>query len=399
LARRAFMGLVFLPPALQLLKAVFIFRSYTGGFFAKPVNMTVFARIVLVSMLLLFSRAYAQRPNLVIVTIDGLRWQEVFAGADSAILHNPLYTPDTTLQKALYWDSNAEARRRKLLPFFWSVLANRAQIYGNRLYDNHVNTGNPWNLSYAGYNEMFTGTTDIRVSTNARKLNRHSNIFERLNGMDDYRGRVALFSSWDVFPYILKKEQNDYFFNSAYDSIADPALEDVDAVQRQGVFSKTSTRHDWLTWIAAREYLEAHRPGVVYIAFGETDEWAHKKRYDQYLHHANAFDRMLAELWNWIQTTEGYKNNTSLVITTDHGRGHRAGTWHKHGIFVSGSSQTWMAVASPASAVIAGEQRVPGQMYQYQLPDIIMQLVQPAPQQALHQVKEKPLNHGADKSK
>jgi hypothetical protein len=79
--------------------------------------------------------------NIFIITIDGFRWQEVFNGADPALISNEKYTPDTATMKMLYGSPDTEGRRKQLLPFFWNVIA-EGQLYGNRHYDNKVNTSN-----------------------------------------------------------------------------------------------------------------------------------------------------------------------------------------------------------------------------------------------------------------
>jgi arylsulfatase A-like enzyme len=79
---------------------------------------------------------------------------------------------------------------------------------------------------------------------------------------------------------------------------------------------------------------------------------------------------MLAELWHWVQTTPGYKDNTTFIITTDHGRGKKPGRWTKHGFFTNGSSQTWLAVLGPGIQPL-GEIKEHQQIYQKQLAQTI----------------------------
>lgn len=314
--------------------------------------------------------------NLVIVTIDGLRWKEVFGGADSLLINNREYTEDPEMQTLLYWDAHIEERRKKLMPFFWNVLARKGQLLGNRDYGNKVDVRNPYKISYAGYNELFTGNTDWMIFNNNKKMNSNRNVFERLNAMETYHNRIALFSSWNVFPYILRSGKNSFFMNSAYDQITDTALNDISLVQEGAVFDKenTHTRRDLLTYVSAREYIQKKQPKIVYIAFGETDEYAHRKQYDMYLHHINAFDRMLGELWGFLQSSPVYRNRTSLLVTTDHGRGNRSGNWHTHGMTISGSSNTWMAVMGP-NINPAGERRDDHQLYAKELPSIVYHLL------------------------
>jgi hypothetical protein len=310
-----------------------------------------------------------QAGNLFIITIDGFRWQELFYGADSLLVSDESLTPDTATIKMLYWDTAAEERRKRLLPFFWNILAVKGQIYGNRDFENKVNTANQYSISYPGYNEIFTGTTDNRIYSNRKNNNPNINILEYLDQKPAFRGKVAAFTSWDVFPYILNADRNDLVINSGYTPFGGTLSvkqEMISKVQSEVICSKTATRHDQLTFLTASEYIQQHRPRVVYIGLGETDEYAHERRYDLYLGQANKTDNMIAELWHWVQTTPGYRNNTTFIITTDHGRGSKHSKWSSHGEFIKGSSQTWLALIGPGISP-AGEIKGEQQFYQSQV--------------------------------
>src|SRR6516164_5351091 len=98
--------------------------------------------------------------NVFIITTDGFRWQEVFTGADSNLINDKQFVEDAGLIKQMYWDSTAELRRKKLMPFFWNTIATQGQLFGNRFYRNKVNVRNIFKISYPGYNEMLTGYPD-----------------------------------------------------------------------------------------------------------------------------------------------------------------------------------------------------------------------------------------------
>ncbi len=119
--------------------------------------------------------------NIFIVTIDGIRWQEIFKGADVDIINNHRYTSNVDLAKLIYLDSSALQSRKKLLPFFWNVIQQKGQLYGNRLYGNKVNVSNSYKFSYPGYNEIFTGYPDLYVNSNSAKNNPNINVLEYLN--------------------------------------------------------------------------------------------------------------------------------------------------------------------------------------------------------------------------
>ncbi len=315
--------------------------------------------------------------NIFIITIDGFRWQEVFNGADSLLLSDENYTPDAETMKILYWDPSLQERRKKLMPFFWNILAKNGQLFGNRELNNKVNVANAYSISYPGYNEIFTGNTDFTVSSNAKNLNPNVNILEYLNSTKEFKGKVAAFTSWDVFPYILNKERSGLTMNSGYEDLDDPDSslqnEMINKVQDKVVNEKTATRFDELTFLAAKEYIKKHSPKLFYLGLGETDELAHQGRYDLYLQQATETDRMIAELWHWVQSTPGYKDNTDFIITTDHGRGSKINKWSQHGVFIKGSSQTWLALMGPDFKSL-GERKNKEQLYEAQIAQTIASL-------------------------
>jgi len=310
--------------------------------------------------------------NLFIITIDGFRWQEVFTGADSALINNEKFTPDTSTMKMMYWATTANERRQKLMPFFWNVLAKKGQIYGNRHFNNKVNVSNIYSISYPGYNEMFTGKTDLTIASNDKRINSNLTVLEYLNHLPAYKGNVVAFTSWDVFPYILNEERSGIKMNSGYQNMEeDNSIQGlVNKVQTDAVYNKTGTRQDELTFITAKEYIRKCQPSIVYLGFGETDELGHQGRYDLYLEKASQIDKMIAELWHCVQSTPGYKDNTAFIITTDHGRGQASSKWESHGFFVNGSSQTWLAVIGP-NVKPFGEMKTEEQIYQKQIAQTI----------------------------
>src|ERR1700761_1377467 len=113
--------------------------SYIAATFEKPIKMKLFLPLIVLLASLLQAAAQespAKTKKLIIITIDGFRWQEIFNGADSLLISNEDYVKDTALTRSMYWDATAEGRRRKLLPFFWGTIADKGRLYGNRNFDN-----------------------------------------------------------------------------------------------------------------------------------------------------------------------------------------------------------------------------------------------------------------------
>jgi hypothetical protein len=292
--------------------------------------------------------------HVFIITTDGFRWQEVFNGADSALINDVQYVQDTAVIKDLYWSDNTTERRKRLMPFFWNVIAKKGQLYGNRAENSKVNVRNIFKISYPGYNEILTGFADPLLIPNLHINNRNLNVLEFFNRQKDFNGKVVAFTSWNMFPNILNIRRNNLYLNSDYDSVisdGDDLSDKINEVQNQ-VVQKGHTRYDMLTAIAAKEYIAHNHPKIVFLSFGETDEFAHHNKYDLYLEQANTFDKMVSELWYAVQTDPFYKNNTTFIITTDHGRGNENTSWHGHNCFTKGSGEIWMAVIGPDTAPI-----------------------------------------------
>ena len=316
--------------------------------FAKHLQMkNLFWAILLTIPCIADSQPVIPSPeNIFIITTDGFRWQEVFNGADSALLFNPEYVKDTSTQSSLYWDPSPLERRKKLFPFLWSYVAKAGQLWGNRYYDNSVSVSNPYRFSYAGYNELFTGYPDPAIMRNRPKENRNDNLLAYLNSLPKYHNQVAVFGSWKLLSYILAESRNGLPVNCGYEPASADTLSIPEATVNflQGNISEKeeATRLDLLTYTLANEYVRRKHPRIVYLSLGETDEFAHHRRYDRYLAMANQFDKILSELWQLVQEDEFYKNKTAFILTTDHGRGKRPDQWAVHGPFTRGSDETWL---------------------------------------------------------
>lgn len=328
-------------------------------------------------------RSFNRENRLLIITLDGLRWQEVFNGADSALINNESYTSGIANARALYWASSIEERRKKLMPFFWNVMARQGKLYGNRHYGNKMNVANPYALSYPGYNELLTGSVDLSIFNNGKTYNQNLSVLEMLNASATYKNKVAAFASWDAFPYILNKEKSGVHINSGFEKITGQHLSPtetlINTIQTE-IEDQKNTRYDELTYLACKEYIQKKRPSVVFLSLGGTDEAAHQKKYDEYLQQANNADRMIGELWQYLQTLPEYANKTTLLITTDHGRGDTKNNWFSHGLLVDGSSQTWMGLLGH-SIEAGGEQKNSHQLYLKNVKDLLLKILSYQPAQ------------------
>ena len=294
--------------------------------------------------------------NVIVVMLDGLRWQEVFHGADADLVSKPgpeaLGDPKGRAASAekLYLRSTQEERRQALMPFLWSVVGTQGQIFGNRDLgsDSHVTNG--LNFSYPGYNETLTGFADPRIHSNDNVPNPNVTVFEWLNAKPAFTGKVAAFGAWDAFNGIFNRERCGFSVNAGYDPLttipATPELKLLNDLKAETVRIWPDEAFDPLPFHTAIEYVKAEKPRLLFIGLGETDDWAHTGSYPEYLNAAHLGDSYLRQLWELVQSMPEYRGRTTLIVLPDHGRGVGA-LWTSHGEKIPESKQTWMAFLGP----------------------------------------------------
>jgi hypothetical protein len=319
------------------------------------------------------SLAAAQAPaahktdNVIVVMLDGLRWQEVFSGADAELLKtlgpDALGDPKARAANAqrLFGGESATARRQALMPFLWSVVATEGQIFGNRDLgsDSHVTNG--LNFSYPGYNETLTGFPDARIHSNDNIPNPNGTVFEWLNGRPAFTGKVAAFGAWDVFNGIFNRERCGFVVNAGYDPLTaipiTPELKLLNELKAETVRIWPDEPFDPLPFHTAIEYVKAKKPRLLFVGLGETDDWAHYGTYPEYLNAARRDDSYLRELWELVQSMPEYRGKTTLIVLPDHGRG-VGPLWTSHGPKIPESKQTWMAFLGPDTPALGERKQV-----------------------------------------
>lgn len=217
-----------------------------------------------------------EEPRVVVIAIDGLRWQEVFEGA----------------------------RRDSLMPFLWKMGEGKGCMMGNRNRMSRMEVENGIWKSYAGYSEMLCGVTDDEhIFDNRKQYNPHRSVLEMTAALPDYRNRVSAVASWDVMPYILNIRRSEL---------------SVDFRSKHRVSAQV--RRDSVTLHRAQKTLGDKHPKLLFVEFCETDYYAHHGKWKEYLDAAHRNDQYIRELWQYCQGDEFYRGNTTFIITCDHGR-------------------------------------------------------------------------------
>ncbi|MEO7292515.1 MAG: alkaline phosphatase family protein [Ginsengibacter sp.] len=323
----------------------------------------------------------ANAENIIIITTDGFRWQEIFKGMDSSIANNKKFNQgDSAYLFETFWSNDENERRKKLMPFLWSAIDTKGQLYGNRALGNKVNNANRYWFSYPGYNEIMTGYPDTAINSNNYPPNPHVTVLEFLNQQPKLKGKVLAFGAWDAFDRILNEKRSGIPVLSAFDlSGGKNPTANQKLINEMLTDSYKPWRNeeclDVFTHYLAMEELKTKKPKVLYIAYGETDEWAHSGHYRSYLDAAHQVDKWIKQIWEFVQSDPAYRNKTTLFITTDHGRGDKIKTeWTSHSSSITGADEIWFAAMGPGISG-KGEMKISMQLYQKQFAQTIAKLM------------------------
>jgi hypothetical protein len=317
--------------------------------------------------------------NVVVIVTDGLRWQEVFRGAETALVSDkPGGVEDVNATKAAFWRPTAKERREALLPFLWTTVAKDGQIYGNADAGSSSQVTNGYKFSYPGYNEIITGAGDPRIDKNEFGPNPNVSVFEWLNGTPELHERVAVVGGWDVFPAIFNRERSHLPMRTGWDtpvpSASTPKEELLNTLYRTTTHEFSDMPWDAFLQQTLLDYVAKNKPRLLFVGYGETDEWAHNGRYDLVLQSAHNVDGFLRELWTAMQAMPQYKDRTTFIITTDHGRGDGPENWKHHDWNVEGAENMWIAVLGPDTPAL-GERKNAARVTQSQIAATIARLL------------------------
>ncbi len=313
---------------------------------------------------------FAQPPaehktqHIIFVMTDGLRWQEVFDGAEASLMNkkNGKVTNEAPLKKD-YWRETPEARREALLPFLWTVMAKQGQIFGNREKGSDAYVTNGMFFSYPGYNETLCGFADPRIKSNDKVPNPNVTVFEWLKNRPTFQGEVGVFGAWDVIASVFNPERSKLTANAGWDAFSaipeTPKLELLNHLKAETPRIWDDEPFDAIPFYTAVEYLKEKRPRILYLSLGETDDWAHAGMYAAYLDSAHRVDGYLKALWELAQSLPEYRGNTTLVFSPDHGRGKAPRKWKDHGRKIADSKYIWMAFLGPDTAALRERTKIP----------------------------------------
>jgi hypothetical protein len=113
---------------------------------------------------------------------------------------------------------------------------------------------------------------------------------------------------------------------------------------------------DEFTFLVSLEVMKRFAPSLLVITFSDV-EVAHFGSYSMYVSGIRTMDRLIYELWSFVQSTPGYKDKTTLFVLPEFGRdldGSNTNGFFNHRLSDESTRTTWMMCLGEA----AGEPQV-----------------------------------------
>lgn len=277
--------------------------------------------------------ASAEAPpqrNVILIVLDGVRWQEVFRGSNSYLSQ----------------DKTAEPIFTKLT----AGIQGQELLLGNRDEGDRLTLLSRTRLSMPSYTNMMAGYKRrcwhnfcgrTTVETFPERIRRELNLPVE---------QVATITSWIQIGVAVEHIKGATFVNAGnsplMDSSPDDELMKLNEEQKEGASFWNRYRLDKDTFAQSLRYLIKHQPRFLFISFNDADKWAHRWNYSKYLTSLRLYDQWIAEIRATLDSLGDYGANTLLMVTTDHGRGSET-NWGEHGTLYPDSKYFWLYAHNP----------------------------------------------------
>lgn len=265
------------------------------------------------------SSAFAQTctnrgPNVIFFTWDGVRPQEFFRGTG------------WLLEQSL-----PKNERGDVLTSFWKNHASEGMVFGG---NNRYKIGSDVAVSLPSYQAMMAGKTTSCRKNNCESIQTDTLMESLQSKLNLEKKDVAVFASWNrIIAAAAKNPAN--ITHGVYpemfdDGSSDPEMKVIHENSLNDLPEWKGSRKDKYTFELAKLYLKKHCPRFLWISLVDSDEFAHEGNYRGYVTSLRTYDVYLDELIRFLDDSGDYGKNTTLFLTTDHGRG--AGPlWKGHG--------------------------------------------------------------------
>jgi hypothetical protein len=258
--------------------------------------------------------------RVVVVTLDGVRWQDVFHGSDPALSGRPSVPADA------------------LMPRTRQLVATRGVALGaTRAGCGRVHTAGGSNVSLPGYIEIFTGRASRCLDNHCRQVST-SVLDDAARAAGGGGGGAASIGAWDMLANAVTGGGAGVVVSAGRNWPSELALdaegrlaELVAAGQRADPYpGHGNYRPDAETAAIALEYYRVAAPALFHIGLGDTDEYGHRGDYLAYLDALKHADAVIGAVADLLDTMGETGAKTTVIVAPDHGRN---SDFLHHGLF------------------------------------------------------------------
>jgi hypothetical protein len=290
------------------------------------------------------SRAEAQQAiTIVVVTLDGVRWHEVFDGVD----------PVLARERGL--PAEAVVGAAELMPNLHAIIDTHGVALGAPGHGAMINASGPNFVSLPGYAELLSGHRATACRDNqCQGAGTRTIIDELAAGTTLEHSDVAVVTSWAEIARVASSTAPSAWISSGRHGGATRAAFAQDAEERELLVRGETAgpapgngdfRPDALTADLALHHLQTHPTRFLFVGLGEPDEYGHQGNYAGYLDSLRRADTRIAEIDLELQRLASRGTRTALFITADHGR---ADTFNEHGSKFPESARVWLVATGSA---------------------------------------------------
>jgi hypothetical protein len=276
--------------------------------------------------------------TVVLVALDGVRWREVFHGVERARARSAgMHEPELL-------DAHA------LVPNLHALAADGTALSGGS--QPGIAASGPNFVSVPGYMELFTGRRWTGCTGNGCGRVKWPTIADEIAALPSVvPNDVAVIASWDGVGRAASRDPSKLTLSVGRTTgetrdrlrIDARASALLDAGERAGPYPGIGDfRSDAATAEIALHYLATHRPRFLFLGLGESDEYGHRNDYRGYLRALAYADGVIGRLARILSELEHDGRATTLIVTTDHGRGK---DFQDHGAAYPESARIWLVGA------------------------------------------------------
>jgi hypothetical protein len=264
-------------------------------------------------------RASHRDAKVIVIALDGVRWQEVFEGC-AAELTRSGRCPQGTLTPNL----------ERLFSYEGAALGAPGR--------SEFGVEGPSYLSMPGYQQMFTGVRRVACESNDCGRVRYETITDAVAKRFG-PGQAVVFSSWAGVGEAATRDPMTLHISAGAEGTG-----------------ASGYRRDAETARLAIEFAERALPRFLFVGLGDTDEEAHTGNYDAYLAALTEADAWIGRFADLARRQNEQGRETTLIVTTDHGRALDAKEHER----VPEAARTWLVASGPkirARGMLSGGSR------------------------------------------